>query len=240
MTKTDELNRLEQEAVDHEDALCVSRWKQAEVIVARLENETEREIAASWINRRTGKPYTQVTVHQFAVAWQKFEKVPFQDRPPFWSAVERALATSTRVQRNESQAPTTPETARKLVANIVAKSPPEVQRAIADEIVKQPTADRSLKSAVKPQRSAREATAHDALADASSKSGDVGFALWAAKDRLMDQPPTPEDRVRLLSLIDGILETSERNGRIAASLRRLVETGDFDEELQALLEEASR
>lgn len=127
------LNALERAIAKAEDSAEDARWMQAKEVCRRLDaGETEREIAASWTNLRTGKPYDRAHVHRFASAWREFAEVPQQDRPPWTIAYDGR--SSTRTDRAEAKAPETVAIARKLVKNIVEKAPPEVRRTITKEL----------------------------------------------------------------------------------------------------------
>lgn len=122
------------------------------------------------------------------------------------------------------------------IAEAIAKAPAEAQRRIADEIVKQPT-EGSLKRLATPREPRKPKSAHDSLSEAAVKVGDVAFSLWTVSDLLMDEAPSGEDRIRLLSLLDNVEAGADRATRMARGLRRLLETGELEDELQRLIEE---
>lgn len=227
MTKPDKLNSLERKAIKNEEAAGEARWSQAAEIVRRLEHETEREIAASWINGRTGKPYDHVTVERFAAAWKEFGAVPHQKRPAFWKATEQAQGSTTRTERNEAQPPTSAQTARKLAANIADKSSPEVQAAFADELIKQPGTESSLRSITK--RSS-EPSPKLPTPKAEQKLGDGVFRLWEACELLLDEVPSDDARVRLTALF-------EKAKRLSDGGLHLLGTGELEDEFRKLMEE---
>jgi len=58
-----EINALEGRIVQAEDGADAMLWQQAEQVVAQLEaGATQRQLAAQWINVRTGEPYAQAHV----------------------------------------------------------------------------------------------------------------------------------------------------------------------------------
>lgn len=56
------------------------------------------------------------------------------------------------------------------------------------------------------------------------------FTLWDVSEQLQDEAPRDEERMRLISF-------AEKAERLAAGITRQLETGTFDEELRALVEQ---
>lgn len=138
---SDKLNTLEQEIVRDEDSAENKRWAQAEEVARRLDaGETQREVAASWINGRTDEPYDQTHVSYMAATWRRFDGVPHQDRPPFTVAYDKAAnRATTRTERVEAQAPRSEATAQKLVENLLSeKTSPEVRQTITRGLMQDP------------------------------------------------------------------------------------------------------
>jgi hypothetical protein len=152
---SDKLNTLEQEIVRDEDSAESKRWAQAQEVVRRLDaDETQREVAASWINGRTGQPYSHKHVEFMARLWREFGKAPSQDRPPFTVAYDKAsnMAT-TRTERVEAQAPRSEATAQKLVENLLSdKTPPEVRKAVTSGLMQDPELRRQAVAAADAAR----------------------------------------------------------------------------------------
>jgi len=131
------LNQLEQQIVAAEDGAEDARWQQGAEVVRRLDRgESERDIAASWVNGRTGKAYSQKHVNRCATLWHQFgESAPTQR--PSWATEYAALDVTTRSERAQAQAPTTVPIAEKLVDNLVDKKTPKaVFNALVKRLVK--------------------------------------------------------------------------------------------------------
>jgi hypothetical protein len=91
-----ELNRLEAGIIANEDAAEDKRWRQAEVVVRRQEaGEKQRDIAATWINGRTGEHYHQTHVSAVARVWLEYSNI--QPRPDFRETYN-ALTNASRTQ----------------------------------------------------------------------------------------------------------------------------------------------
>jgi len=81
-----EVNALEQRIAKSEDDADAKLWEQAAKVVALLDSGmSQRELAASWINARTKKPYSQMHVSYTS---QAFEKRAFQPQPRFRDAYQ--------------------------------------------------------------------------------------------------------------------------------------------------------
>jgi hypothetical protein len=87
---TAKLNRLEQEIAAAEGSADDARWAQAEEVVRLLDGGmTQVEVAAGWINTRTGKPYGQPHVVFCAKAW-RYYLGNNADRPAWNTAYQKA------------------------------------------------------------------------------------------------------------------------------------------------------
>ena len=81
------LTKLDRQAVAAEDSAEEVRWRQAEEVARRLAaGETQRAVAADWLNTKTGKPYTHRHVQVVNGLWEKFGYLGSQDRPAFGDA----------------------------------------------------------------------------------------------------------------------------------------------------------
>ena len=118
------LTKLDKQAVAAEDSADEVRWRQAAEVVKRLDaGETTREVAASWINARTGKPYDHSHVVRCA---EMHKRCASASELPEWAPTYAALThKQTRPEQAQAQVPTTPETARRFVENL-HKAPREV------------------------------------------------------------------------------------------------------------------
>lgn len=88
---TDTLNRLEQEIGHAEGNVEDKRWQQAEEVCRRLDaGETQQQIANSWTNLRTGKPYDQSHVARVGKVWRYALGHNPKDRPPWNTAFQAA------------------------------------------------------------------------------------------------------------------------------------------------------
>ncbi|HEY5220337.1 MAG TPA: hypothetical protein VIJ16_11045 [Gemmatimonadaceae bacterium] len=118
------LTKLDKQAVAAEDSADEVRWRQAAEVVKRLDaGETTREVAASWINARTGNPYGMSHVVHCAEMHKRFAS---ESELPEWAPAYAAVShKTTRPESAQAQVPTTPEIARKFVENL-HKAPQEV------------------------------------------------------------------------------------------------------------------
>jgi DNA N-6-adenine-methyltransferase (Dam) len=92
-----EINALERRIVESENDADAALWQQAECIVAQLHaGMSQRQLAAHWINLRTGEPYSQMHVSLTARVFA--EKYTFQPRPSFRDAYN-ALANRPKLNR---------------------------------------------------------------------------------------------------------------------------------------------
>jgi hypothetical protein len=143
----DKLNRLERSILAAEDSAEDARWLQAEEIVRRLgRGETKREVAVSWINGRTGKPYSQEHVSRVASIWVKYGPVNPGLRPTFSNAYAEVKGYDSSEQA-KAQAPDSVEAAKKLGANL-AKHDPEILSAVLegyDEAIEEEEPERKEK-----------------------------------------------------------------------------------------------
>lgn len=113
-----------------------------------------------------------------------------------------------------------------LVAAIAA-APAAAQRKIADELIKQPSTEKSLRSIAK--RSS-EPSPKLPLPKAEAKAGDGVFRLWEACELLLDEAPSDDERVRITALFEKALRLSEGG-------LHLLGTGELEDEFRALVEE---
>lgn len=129
------LSRLDREIVRDEDDADAKRWEQAQEVVRRLDaGESERDVAASWVNARTGQPYSLRHIQVVAAMWRKHgDSVPSQ-RPAWSPTYDGMHDKGTRGERAQAQAPTTVAAAEKLVANLL-KGDVEVQQVILDGLL---------------------------------------------------------------------------------------------------------
>jgi ParB family chromosome partitioning protein len=75
---TREINALEQRIVTSEDEADALLWEQAAQVVAQLDaGASQRKLAATWINARTGEPYSVAHVNYTA----KVYRVKFTEHP---------------------------------------------------------------------------------------------------------------------------------------------------------------
>lgn len=97
-----EINALEQRIAKSEDDADAKLWEQARQVVALLEaGMSQREMAASWVNVRTGKAYSHVHVLYTVKAFGKFT---YQPRPRFRDAYnEVANASTAHVSQNSGE-----------------------------------------------------------------------------------------------------------------------------------------
>jgi len=161
------LNDLERSIVAGEDAAEDGRWMQAEEVVRRLDaGETQREVAASWLNLRTGQPYRPGHVNAVAKVWRRFG-VRSSERPRWTDAYETARSGSEEIvapfdrQRGEREAqpPTTVESAERLTQRLIEDAPEEVREAVEQGL----RAHRHGQPVTRRERREREADAADAM-----------------------------------------------------------------------------
>lgn len=85
------INSLERRIVQAEDEADACLWEQAALVVQQLdEGMSQRELAAAWINARTGKPYSHTHVQ---VVVKVASLLATENRPPFREAYN-ALANA--------------------------------------------------------------------------------------------------------------------------------------------------
>jgi hypothetical protein len=109
------------------------------------------------------------------------------------------------------------------IAEAIAKADPETQRKIADSIVNSGTAEPSLAHAVNPpDRKPREGK------PTWRRLSDATFTLWEVGQQLMDEVPSGEERVRMIS-------SAEKAQRLAAGIALLLNTGELDDAFRDLL-----
>jgi hypothetical protein len=129
-----EINDLELRIVEAEDDTDARLWKQAKKVVEQLNaGMSQRELAAQWMNLRTGEPYSAMHVNYTAKAYSV--KFTLQPRPRFRDAYNeianarkaepepsadnsepapRAETTPELNVRSDSQAPSVEQSAGKL------------------------------------------------------------------------------------------------------------------------------
>jgi ParB family chromosome partitioning protein len=96
-----EINALEQRIVHYDDEADALLWEQAGQVVAQLEaGLSQRELAAQWINARTGEPYSHVHVHRTKLTVERYLKVT--SRPLFRDAYN-AITNGAHVGKNTGE-----------------------------------------------------------------------------------------------------------------------------------------
>jgi hypothetical protein len=93
-----EINALEQRIVSHENDADALLWEQARQVVAQLEaGMSQRQLAAQWINVRTGEPYSVAHVSYIAKVYRvKFTEQP---RPRFRDVYNTIANGSNQIHR---------------------------------------------------------------------------------------------------------------------------------------------
>jgi hypothetical protein len=223
----DELNALEQRIARDEDVVASAqgavedaRWHQAEIVVEMLDGgATQREVAAGWINSRTGKPYAQNHVKDVAKVWRRFgsEHFTVQDRPDWTTAYytvgqgsDEVIAPEQRRQEwsdaHESRAPKTKATAEKFVENL-QDAPPEVVETIvqgAREVVENRYRTPKERDRVDKEADAWAKKHVEPIIDQMSKNAiDLLFEQLLEEIRDVSEI-TAEERERYLARLDEI------------------------------------
>ena len=98
-----EINALEGRIVKAEDDADDMLWQQAAAVVKLLERMTQRELAAQWINARTGKPYSQAHVAYVAQVYR--DKSTYQPRPRFRDAYNEITNAHKKTSEPEDHVP---------------------------------------------------------------------------------------------------------------------------------------
>jgi hypothetical protein len=100
-------------AVDTAQALSAAeagRWEQAEEVWRKLKLGggimTQQEVAAGWVNRKTGKPYSQAHVNHVAQVWDRFGQ---KYKPAYKVSFEEAYRR-VQVTPNPAKPPRKPRT----------------------------------------------------------------------------------------------------------------------------------
>jgi hypothetical protein len=76
-----EINALERQIVTAEDDADAMLWNQAQQVFAQLKGGVkQRDLAAQWINSRTGKPYDHTHVLRVKRTWQEFGALAHRPR----------------------------------------------------------------------------------------------------------------------------------------------------------------
>jgi ParB family chromosome partitioning protein len=100
-----EINALEQRIVHHEDEADALLWDQAGQVVAQLEaGLKQRELAAEWINVRTGEPYSQSHVRNTVAVVREYLNT--QPRPLFrdaYNTIANASGPGAHVGKNTGE-----------------------------------------------------------------------------------------------------------------------------------------
>ena len=109
-----------------------------------------------------------------------------------------------------------------VIAEAIAKADRDVQRRVAKGLVESTSTERSLRDLV--DREPRQQPAPDP----ERKVADGAFLLWEAGELLMDEVPDDASRVR-------IADAADRAALLAAGIKRLVDTGEFDSEFEELV-----
>lgn len=184
------LNTLERSIVAGEDGVEDARWAQAEEVVRRLDKgESQRDIAATWINLRTGKPYSHNHVGYVAKIWRG--NPGSQNRPLWTDAYAQAKGFNDAATRSrESQQawpPENVETAKKFVANLMNNASDTVQDTVFHELkLARAGEDRSPAARKAAEASADEAVAPIKRAVATSGIPSYLNALEEAHDGFKD------------------------------------------------------
>ncbi len=131
-----EINDLERRIVDAEDDADSCRWQQAALVVQQLQTMSQRDLAAQWINQKTGKPYAQSHVGYVARAFEH-HRCSDAPRPTFreaYRAMHRPVSTAPKPTA-VIEAPAAPARAVNRAINTpdAAAARVERSRAMADE-----------------------------------------------------------------------------------------------------------
>lgn len=211
MTQTDHLAKAKEYiAIAESGDAKIEAYKRAAVEI-RESGATQQKVAStlgrnqSWVQR--------------LLAWDRDYADADNPPRPFGGAAENEA----RYQRTDRRKVEDAIKERpKAVAEAIAKAPAEVQRKIADELVKQPT-EASLRAAASPQqRKPREPKA------AEQKLSEAVFAAWEVGEMLLDAVPSGEARVRMTAL-------AEKGERLHAGILHLLGTGELEAEFADLV-----
>jgi hypothetical protein len=95
-----EINALEGRIVVAEDDADAMLWEQARQVVEQLQHVSQRDLAAQWMNARTGKPYSQRHVGYVAQVFEQFtSQTP---RPRFRDAYNEIANTPSKLAVHHS------------------------------------------------------------------------------------------------------------------------------------------
>ena len=112
------------------------------------------------------------------------------------------------------------------VAEALTGMAPETQRQVADALIRATTTEPSLKRVAEgPKRHPRIPKSPE------RKLGDATFLLWDVSQMLLDEVPSGEEQVRMIS-------DAQKSQRLATGIEHLLTTGELDEALRELLDEA--
>ena len=134
-SKIREINALEEQIVIAEDDADAKLWEQAEKVVEQLRaGMTQRDLAAEWINARTGQSYSQMHVSRVK---QVVETFTFQLRPRFRDAYNKiANRKPSRTQQDDPPFHwlTALGAFRSTVERTIATWPDEVRQLVPDAL----------------------------------------------------------------------------------------------------------
>jgi DNA modification methylase len=92
-----EINTLERQIFEADETADEHLWTQAALVVAQLDGDmTQRELAAQWINARTGEAYSQSHVRNVVAVISEY--LDTQPRPRFRDAYNEIAHRRTRLQ----------------------------------------------------------------------------------------------------------------------------------------------
>lgn len=95
---------FEQAEIQGREGASKERWRQADEVCRRLKaGESSAQIAATWTNLKTGKPYSTVHVNLVARTWRAWERSMVGPNPPserpLWRDAYNRTAASGRGSR---------------------------------------------------------------------------------------------------------------------------------------------
>lgn len=210
---------------DHDKAVETEKWGLAELL---WKLHTEDGLSKSELGRRLGRSHN--SVGRYIAVWKTrcrtaqssdstFTEVYYEVRGPEGSRQGIADREVRKAIRERPEA----------VAEEIAKAEPDTQRRIADAIVTSPTVEPSLEYVATPkERQPRP------MKSIGQTVEEATFGLWDAGQRLMDEVPSGEERVRIVA-------SAEKAQRLAAGIAMLLNSGQVDDafrDLVAELEEA--
>lgn len=139
---------------------------------------------------------------------------------PFGGADERHRKDASAAKKVAREQP-------EAIAAAITEAPAEAQRKIADELIKAPSTERSLRSIAKKSSEPRSPREPKPI---ERRLQNATFTLWEVGEALLDEVPSDDERGRMLVV-------AKNAQQLAAGLVYLLDTGTFEDAFRELVEQ---